>query len=280
VVNSLASVASQLGLTPIRTLLAHSDRWVAEARDDEGRRYAIKVAEEDGAFAGDLAGNRILSSTGIPVPEVAAYQEGPPAVVVLGWIDGEPLNISSPVEAQHDVGRILRIVHGLPAGDSFSGQSSIAAWIRGWADQIANWWSTVGGTGSQIGRFQSWLEELTPLLERREGTLTLFDGRPDHFLIRGDQVAGLIDLHDVGSGDPAMDLAVVGLDDDRLIPRVIDGYSSDQREIDDLAVLIPFYLLLRRLAGAEWQQRVGSDTEAERLLKLAGDSLRNRLGGS
>lgn len=196
---------------------------------------------------------------------------------MLGWIDGDPLSFASPARAQRDVGRILRQVHALPAGDTFSGQGTIAAWIEAWVDEIADWWSSIGGTASQIRRFRGWLEDLAPLLDDREGTLTLFDGRQDHFLICEDRVAGVIDLHDVGSGDPTMDLAVVGLDDDRLIPLVLDGYNSDCADLDELARLIPFYLLLRRLAGAEWQHRVGSEAEGRRLLGLAAASLDNAV---
>jgi hypothetical protein len=66
-----------------------------------------------------------------------------------------------------------------------------------------------------------------------------------------------------------MDLAVIGLTDDRLIPEVLDGYLAEHDEDHALRRLIPFYLLLRRLAGAEWQLRNGSSAVGTRLLQLA-----------
>ena len=111
--------------------------------------------------------------------------------------------------------------------------------------------------------------ELEPVLAEREGRLTLFDGRAEHFLVRDCRVAGLIDLHDVGPGDPAMDLAVVGLTDDLLIPEVLNGYLAEHEQDSNLRSVIPFYLLLRRLAGAEWQLRNGSTSVGRRLLRLA-----------
>lgn len=273
VVLDLGGVAAWFGLRPIEILQEGSDRLVAQTEDDQGLRYTLKVAEGVDAFADDVAANGTLAAVGVPVPEVVAYQDGPPAVVVLGWVEGEPLSSSSSARAQREVGRLLRLIHALPAGPSFSGQPTIGGWIEAWTAEIAAWWSSVGGTGSQVRRLRDWFADLAPVLDSREGSLTLSDGRADHFLIRGDRVAGLIDLHDVGSGDGAMDLAVVGLADDRLIAAVRQGYDSDSDETTELNLLIPFYHLLRRLAGAEWHLRAGSRTERDRLLRLAGDSV-------
>jgi Ser/Thr protein kinase RdoA (MazF antagonist) len=102
-------------------------------------------------------------------------------------------------------------------------------------------------------------------------------------LVSGGRVVGLIDLHDVGPGDPAMDLAVLGLTDPDLIAGVLSGYGADEPadeltglpelpglpEATGLPGLIGFYLLLRRLAGAEWQLREGSEPEGRLLLDLA-----------
>lgn len=269
----LARVATQFGLRPIRTLQERAGRVVAQAGDDQGRKYSLKVAEKAGAFAGDIAANRLLAPIGVPVPEVIDYQHGPPAVAVLGWVDGEPLGLSSPPAAQREIGRLLRMVHSLPADATFSGERTVHGWIRAWTGELAAWWSSAGGSGSQVQRLLGWLDDLEPVLVDRRGSLTLFDGRADHFLIRDRRVVGVIDLHDVGSGDPAMDLAVVGLDDDRLIPPVLRGYMTDADQIDELNLLVPFYLLLRRLAGAEWHFRLGSEGKGRRLLTLAVDSL-------
>lgn len=121
----------------------------------------------------------------------------------------------------------------------------------------------------QVAELTAWLAKLTPFLADRGGTLTLFDGWAEHILIRAGRVAGLIDLHDVGPGDPAMDLAVLALTDAALLPAVLEGYAASPDEQASLTRLVGFDLLLRRLAGAEWQLRVGAEAESRNLLRLA-----------
>ena len=150
-----------------------------------------------------------------------------------------------------------------------SGQPTIGAWIAAWTAEVAAWWPSVGADDAQVRRLLDWLDELEPVLAEREGRLTLFDGRAEHFLVRDGRVAGLIDLHDVGPGDPAMDLAVIGLTDDRVISEVVNGYHAEHEQDSNLRSVIPFYLLLRRLAGAEWHLRNGSTSPGSRLLRLA-----------
>ncbi len=65
-----------------------------------------------------------------------------------------------------------------------------------------------------------------------------------------------------------MDLATLGLTDPDLPAGVLSGYGADEPE-DELTELIGFYLLLRRLAGAEWQLRQGSEPDGRLLLDLA-----------
>lgn len=66
-----------------------------------------------------------------------------------------------------------------------------------------------------------------------------------------------------------MDLAVIGLSDARLVSEVLHGYRADEDRDRHLRTLIPFYLLLRRLAAADWVLRNGSRSEGRRLLRLA-----------
>lgn len=262
-------LAAQLGLRPTRLLQAGPGRATVQVRDDEGSLFVLKTATEPGALAGDVDANQTLSAVDVPVPEIVEHRVGPPAVLLLRWIVGDPISSASPVRTQREVGRLLRAVHTLPGAPPFSGQPTIAAWISAWTADVAAWWPSVGAGGAQVRRLLDRLDELEPVLAARGGRLTLFDGRAEHFLVRDGRVVGLIDLHDVGPGDPAMDLAVIGLTDDRLIPEVLSGYGADHEENRSLRSLIPFYLLLRRLAGAEWQLRNGSSSVGTRLLQLA-----------
>lgn len=159
-------------------------------------------------------------------------------------------------------------MHTLPGAPPFSGHPTVGAWIAAWTAEVAAWWASVGAGDAEVRRLLDWLDDLEPVLAPREGRLTLFDGRAEHVLVRDSRVAGVIDLHDAGPGDPAMDLAVIGLSDDRLIPEVVNGYLAEHEQDSDLRRVIPFYLLLRRLAGAEWQLRNGSTSEGTLLLRL------------
>lgn len=94
-------------------------------------------------------------------------------------------------------------------------------------------------------------------------------GRPDHFLVRGDRIVGLIDVHDAKPGDGGMDLGTMGVLDEQMEPNVRAGYASDSEEEEELDELIPFYRFLRRLAAAEWHGRFGPAPVARRALRLA-----------
>ena len=63
------------------------------------------------------------------------------------------------------------------------------------------------------------------------GTAILLDGRPQHVIVDDEGVVGLIDVADLDSGDPAMDLAVLELDEPGMCDAVLAGYrpGSDAR---------------------------------------------------
>lgn len=275
----VAGLAARYGLRLRHTVSERGDRMVAQVEDATGRLFAFKVDAEAGALAGDVASVDQLGRAGLPVPEISTYRAGPPSVLVLGWIDGHPISSADPIDAQQEAGRFLRAVHELPGNPPFSGQACIKDWITAWTEEIATWWPTVGGTTEQVTQLTGRLTALAPVLATRTGTLTLFDGRPEHILVRDDHVVGMIDLHDVGSGDPAMDLAVLTLTDEDLLPAVSKGYAADRTEQHLHLLLIPFYRLLRRLAGAEWHLQMGDRTKGEHLLHQAVTSLESCGGG-
>ncbi len=267
----LTDLAARFGLAPTRILQSGPGRTTLQAQDPAGELFVLKTTAAAGELAGDVDANRVLAGEGLPVPEIVAYADDAPSALVLRWIDGDPISSASPAQAQQQVGRILRTVHGLPGGPPFSGQPTILGWITAWTDELAAWWPSAGGTAARVARLRGWLDELAPVLAGRTGSLTLFDGRAEHFLVREGRVVGMIDLHDLGPGDPAMDLAVLGLTDADLIDGVLAGYDDDG-STHIPPELIEFSLLLRRLAGAEWQLRHGSPVEGRRLLSLASEA--------
>jgi aminoglycoside phosphotransferase (APT) family kinase protein len=86
-------------------------------------------------------------------------------------------------------------------------------------------------------------------------------------VVRDGRIAGLIDLEDVSAGDPAMDLAVLAVADEDLLPAVLEGYAPTSAEAAAFDELIPFYVLLRRLAAAKWEREHGDPARTTRLLE-------------
>lgn len=268
ITEDLTDLAARFGLRLTRILQSGPGRTTLQARDLAGELFVLKTSTTAGELVSDVDANRLLAGEGLPVPEIVAYADGSPSVLVLRWIDGKPISSADPATAQWEVGRMLRTVHELPGGPPFSGRPTILGWITAWTDELVAWWPSAGGTEAQVRRLRGWLGDLAPALAGRVGSLTLFDGRAEHVLVRDGHVVGLIDLHDVGPGDPLMDLAVLGLTDPDLIDGVLAGYGEGV-SADVPAELIDFYLLLRRLAGAEWQLRHGSRAEGGLVLSLA-----------
>ncbi|NUT98696.1 MAG: aminoglycoside phosphotransferase family protein [Saccharothrix sp.] len=225
--------------------------------------FVVKADERPGAFARERSAIARLGAAGLPVSEVHASRDETPSHLVVRWIEGRPLSAASPLSARREVGRLLRRVHALPE----SRPDTIGAWMTGWTDWILVWLADFAGVPARrCDEIRAWCRRLQPLMTGR-GTLTLLDGRPDHFLVRDGRIAGLIDLEDLSAGDPAMDLAVLAVADEDLLPAVLDGYAPTSAESAAFAELIPFYVLLRRLAAAKWEHEHGDRARTSRLLE-------------
>jgi hypothetical protein len=85
-------------------------------------------------------------------------------------------------------------------------------------------------------------------------------------LVRGGDVAGLIDVADLCSGDAAMDLGVLALYHPALANGVLEGYRATADEVAVFSTLVPFYTFLRAISAAEWLQRFGTADELTRTL--------------
>jgi hypothetical protein len=77
-------------------------------------------------------------------------------------------------------------------------------------------------------------------------------------------------VSEICPGDGAMDLAVMGVSDPVLISGVLAGYGSPAPHRE----LLTFYLLLRRLAAAEWNLSRGNPALAGRILRLVQEDQR------
>lgn len=257
----LPGLLAQQGVTVsggIVTLVRREGRLVARVETTAGP-VAVKVSGDAGAFVPEEAAVRRLAAAGLPVADVIAHAIGPPACLVLTWIEGEALSSASPLEAQRAAGATLRRVHQI--GGTFDQEQSWDLWMAGWLNSALSWWSTVAPVPRDIW---PWYHEIRPLLSTRGDHLMLFDGRPEHILVRGDGRIGLIDVSELRSGDAAMDLAVLAVEDPDLLDGVLEGYGPVDHSVLDR--LVPFYVFLRRLARAEWYQRFGTVDEMIRVL--------------
>lgn len=225
--------------------------------------FVVKADERPDAFVRERAAIARLAAAGLPVSEVHASRDDAPSHLVLRWIEGEPLSAAHPLSVRRDVGRLLRRIHAEPE----TRPDTIAEWMTNWTAWLLSWLADFTDVPPRrCNEIAAWCRHLQPLMTGR-GTLTLLDGRPDHFVVRDGRLVGLIDLEDLSAGDPAMDLAVLAVANEDFLPAVLDGYAPTTAEAAAFAHLIPFYVLLRRLAAAKWEHEHGNPARTTHLLE-------------
>jgi aminoglycoside phosphotransferase (APT) family kinase protein len=87
----------------------------------------------------------------------------------------------------------------------------------------------------------------------------MLDRAPDHFVLGPDERVRLIDVAELQSGDPIMDLAVLHLHAPGTFAGLLGQYHQAEVEDRHLAELLPFYVFLRALAAAEWSTGILHD---------------------
>ena len=261
------------GLSSGPSQVLQSDRSgdVLRIETDQGP-VVLKMREDPELLSVELTTNRLLADSDIPVAKPLGHGPDPVAHVVFGWIDGSGLSSNSPLRAQWEAGAILRRIHALGGGPPYAGNDNWANWMQGWLNHALPWWrDTQSASKADVAAAWRGFERLRPLLTERGHEFILFDGRPEHFLVRGGSVVGLIDLENARGGDAGMDLGVMGVSDPALLTNLLAGYEPDAGEVALFGVLLPFYVFLRRLAAAEFSLGLGDEKEASRLLALVHD---------
>ena len=255
----------------VRVLWQRPGRAVVRVDTDAGP-LVVKASTDPGAFVTEAAAIGRLRAHGLPVAKVIGHAVGPPAYLVLSWIQGEVLSSESPARAQRAAGALLRRVHAIGPdphhdGALFPGDSTWDSWMAGWLNSALGWWAGVAAPGEEkVRRAWVWFHELAPLLATRGHDLMLFDGRPEHILVAGDDVAGMIDVAELRTGDAAMDLGVLAVADPALLPGVLEGYQPTTEQRAAFSRLVPFYTFLRRISRAEWFQRFGTEDDLTQAL--------------
>lgn len=252
------------------TILAQrANHLVAKVETEKGP-FVLKADMSPNDCTWDAININRLAAAGLPLQKIIAQGEDPVSYIILSWIAGEPLTSESPIAAQIQAGQILHRIHHLEDRPPYRREYGWDSWMKGWLDVALPWWGKQGGVESRaVDAAWRGFETLRPILAERGHHYMLHDGRPDHFLVQGDQIVGLIDVHDGQAGDSGMDLGVIGVFDGILLQNVRQGYEVDQTENAILDQLIPFYIFLRRLAAAEWHAKHGPPAIAQCALALA-----------
>jgi Ser/Thr protein kinase RdoA (MazF antagonist) len=273
----------------------HKDRAVMRCVDPAGRSVVIKADRDPERLRREATALAAATAAEVPVPAVYEWVDGPPALLVLAYVDGRPLGSASPDEHWRAVGRELRRLHdharwdamaGSPArrqtrrasrgagvplfggGDTWWGQlRSLADWANRWCDERNLLAPAV------LDRLRDCMDAGFGRNDEPECRLLHGDCGPDHWLLGGDTVAAVLDFGDTGRGDPAWDLAVLTLWDRRRLPSVLDAYGVDEAMRGHLeAVLMP-YTVVRHLLAISWLVEHDFDptptvTELHRLASL------------
>ena len=259
------------GLDPqtLKIIMQRPDHLVAKVETAAGP-VVFKANSEALHTSWDGINIKRLAAAGLPMQTVIAQGEAPVSYVILSWLEGEPLTDRSPLAAQIEAGRLLHRIHHLDNRPLYEKEYGWDEWMKGWLDVVLPWWGRQAGvTGAAVETAWRSFETVRPLLVNRGHHFMLQDGRPDHFLVQGERIVGLIDVHDGQAGDGGMDLGVIGVLDEPLLANMRLGYEADQEETAVLDRLIPFYIFLRRLAAAEWHGKNGSAAIAKQALALA-----------
>ena len=165
---------------------------------------------------------------------------------------------------------MLRRIHYRENGPAYARPYPWDSWMKGWLDVALPWWGEQDGVSAQMVD-TAWrgFEALRPLLATRGQHYMLYDGRPEHFLVQGERIVGLIDLNHGQGGDAGMDLGVIGVAEEELLANMRMVYTVEAQENEMLDQLVPFYIFLRRLAAADWNIKHGSMEIAARALAKA-----------
>ncbi|CAN5836905.1 hypothetical protein BH24CHL3_BH24CHL3_03460 [soil metagenome] len=268
----IAAIARRLNASAadLEVLSWREGRIVCRARLGHGFLVA-KASTALGAFDEEATAMRVLMGSGVPVSDLVAVKSGPPALLVAAWANGTPITAWSESETLRTVGSILKRIHEMPATPSYSGAPTLREWISGWFNTVMSWWTSVDDRAVRVElNCTEWMRTIRSILSDRRGSQILFDGRPEHFIVDDTGNLRLIDVSDLQSGDPAMDLAVLELGAPGILTHVLEGYAPTNEESRSFGCLVPFYVLLRAVSAAEWHSRMLDDEEeARRFLDIA-----------
>lgn len=241
---------------------------------DLGDRRAIFKADRASVLRSERWIGERVGTLGVPVAAFLALDESPPdfptAFAIVERIPGAALgsmSLSEAVDADRtaDVGRLLRLVHGievdgfgwLSVGPDGAAKGWNADWFEMMRDEVD--WSLpyvlkhglLGGDPiERAGRV--FLEHEASL--RGVGARSLLHGdiRPDHVFVADGIVTGILDFQG-RVGDPVYDIAKWSLlGGPGGLDAVLEGYGADEGILAGIAERLDVYVLVEALGILRW----------------------------
>lgn len=252
---------SGAGDEPLQPLYLQPDRAVYLA---PRAGVVVKVYAEADLLERDWRTTQLARSVGVPTADILGFDPGPPAVLALRRVVGQPLAVQQTAAAR-DAGAALARLHRLPVQPPFgAGHTRWDDHILGWAEEeFAGLSRRALIGGDRIARLRRYFAACGPELASRPIALLHGDLQTDHLLVdqRGERVLAFLDFADAQPGDPLWDVAVLTLRDSGLVGPVLAGYQGIP---DDAATaaLLELYRLLRHLGAISWFLDRGFDTLA------------------
>ncbi|GGJ43237.1 hypothetical protein [Deinococcus roseus] len=253
-------------LLDTRLLTDRATRKVHFVQTPQGK-HVLKLDATAGIFEAEVQAVKHLQALGFPVQEVLLVQAGPPAVLLMSWWEGEAISHLGLAATLETLSRQLQRLHQQPGWLPPPQGLIWADWMQGWLNHALFYWKSTGQAPERAAdQVNLWFAKLVPLMQHRGQQLILFDGKPEHFLETPAGEVVWIDVAELRSGDPLMDLSVLEVNHPPLATSLRQHHPAlDSTEQQ----LFRFYVFLRALAAAEWNEKELGGADRERFLQLA-----------
>jgi aminoglycoside phosphotransferase (APT) family kinase protein len=248
------ATAARLNIAVDEVFVDHHERAVFRSGD-----AVVKVDRREEQQRAELVALRAAGAAGLPVPRVLNVDDGLPTVMVIEHRGGTPLGSMDDRRAWQAAGEVLRALHDVPIPDDLPrfdfrepNWRSFALW---WIDHYRG---EAPLRADIVERLHARVTDTFTAMPEPRRVFLHGDCAPAHFLVdeATNEITGLIDFGDTGSGDPAYDIAVLTLWPTERLEPVLAGYKP---AYDVSADVLDAYRIVRHLGAADWLMEHGFD---------------------
>jgi Ser/Thr protein kinase RdoA (MazF antagonist) len=229
-----------------------------------GPEVAVKVYREREKLLQELKYSRLARDLGLPVPPEIRFDAGAPAVLVTGWVAGEP--VDRYCAAARELGQLL-VRYYVSIEPPATAAASWSREVRARAQAELRRAGDMGLVGRNVQRLvASSLDQLSDAVRHRPQVLIHGDLQPEHVLVRPSplRIVAILDSADSAPADPLFEVARLSL----LNPDLEQPFLSGLGVATDTN-LMPGYRVLWSLMSATWLAEHGfADRAAETIGKL------------